>query len=97
LPYFAATELPLPGHVTLTGSSNPNLAAVASIIEEISDELNAAAAAAGYIVPLSPPASGGATIGYGQIVGYAKKGVTAASSRSRSRTCPAPPGRARAR
>jgi hypothetical protein len=77
VPYLNASELVLPAHATVTGSSNPNSAAVATMIAEVEGELDAAAAAAGYTVPLAPPASGGATIGYQQIVGYAKKGVTA--------------------
>lgn len=75
--YLNATEIPLPAHVTITGSSNPNLAAVATMIAQVEGELNAAAAHAGYSVPLTSPAAGGATIGYAQIVGYAEKGVTA--------------------
>lgn len=77
MPYLNATELILPAHATITGSSVPNLAGVASMIAEVESELNAAAAAAGYQVPLVSPASGGASIAYDQVVGLTKKGVTA--------------------
>lgn len=76
--YFGATELILPAHVSVGTNTRPiNLNAVATIIWEVSAELDAAAAAAGYAVPLVSPASGGATQAFGQIVGYAKKGVAA--------------------
>lgn len=76
--YFGATELILPAHVSVGTDTQPlDFDAVATIIWEVSAELDAAAAAQGYAVPLAPPASGGATQAYGQIVSYAKKGVTA--------------------
>lgn len=71
--YLNATEIPLPGHVVLGPSTNPNLNAVASMIAQIEAEVDAAAAAAGYAVPISTTA----TIGYAYIVGLAEKGVTA--------------------
>lgn len=76
--YFGASELILPAHVSIGTNTSPiNVAAVGTIIYEISFELDGAAAAAGYAVPVAPPASGGPTIGYAQMVGYAKKGVAA--------------------
>lgn len=76
--YFGATELIFPAHVSIGTNTSPiNLGAVASMIVEVEGELDAALAAAGYSVPIIPPASGGPTIGYGQVVGYAKKGVAA--------------------
>jgi len=76
--YFGATELILPAHVSVGTNTAPiNFSAVGTIIYEIGAELDAAAAAAGYVVPVIPPASGGPTIGYGQMVGLAKKGVAA--------------------
>jgi hypothetical protein len=75
--YLGASELLLPAHVNITGTSVPvNIAAVGTIISEVSDEIDGAAAAAGYAVSIAPPASGGPTIGYGQMVSLAKKGVT---------------------
>lgn len=74
--YLGATDIPFPAHVVLTGSSNPTLDQVASMIAEVAGEIDAAAAAAGYIVPVIPAASGGATEGYAFVVGLAKKGIT---------------------
>lgn len=62
MPYLGATQLAaaLPGVGTITGSSVPlTLGEVGTIIARVSGELDAAAAAAGYAVPLAPPASGG--------------------------------------
>jgi hypothetical protein len=79
--YFGATELILPAHVNIgtvvTQSVPLTWAIVGSIITEVSAELDGAAAAAGYAVPVTSPASGGPTVGYGQMVGIAKKGVAA--------------------
>jgi hypothetical protein len=79
--YFGATELVLPAHVrigTVVSDSVPiTYQIVGSMIYEVCAELDGAAAAAGYAVPVVSPASGGPTVGYGQMVGLAKKGVAA--------------------
>jgi hypothetical protein len=79
--YFGATELILPAHVNIgtvvTQSVPLNWAGVGSMIVEVCAELDSAAAAAGYAVPVPPPASGGPTVGYAQMVGISKKGVAA--------------------
>lgn len=76
--YLGATELIFPAHVSIGTNTSPmNLGGVGSIIYEVCAELDGAAAQAGYAVPVAPPASGGPTIGYGQMVGIAKKGVEA--------------------
>jgi hypothetical protein len=62
------------------------------MIAEVQGELDAAAAAAGYAVPLAPPASGGATIGYEQIVGYAKLGAACKVLRVMFPNLPGGPG-----
>lgn len=75
--YFSATELVLPAHASIGASTVPmNYGNVASMIVEVDAELNAAAAAAGYLVPVVAPPSG-PTIGFAQMVSYAKKGVAA--------------------
>lgn len=76
--YFGATDLILPAHVSIGTNTTPlNLGQVGSMIAEVQGELDAAIAAAGYAVPITSPASGGPTVGYAQVVGIAKKGVTA--------------------
>lgn len=76
--YFGATELILPAHVSIGTNTTPlNFGTVGTIIYEICAELDGAAAQAGYAAPIVPPASGGPTVGFGQMVGIAKKGVEA--------------------
>lgn len=78
--YIGATELTLilPAGVSIGTNTSPfTIGEAASVIVEISAELDAAAAAAGYAIPIAPPASGGPTVGYAQMVGLAKKGVGA--------------------
>lgn len=76
--YFGATELVLPNHATIAPSSVPvNLGQVASMIAEVGGEIDGALAAAGYLAPILSPASGGPTVGFPQVVGIAKKGVSA--------------------
>lgn len=74
-PYIGATELSglLPNAVpTLTGSSRPlTLYEVATIIDRVSIELDTAAAAAGYLVPVSTTA----TQAYGQMQLYTSWGA----------------------
>lgn len=61
MPYISASEIALtfPNVVgTVTGSSRPmTIDEVATVAERISDELNAAAAAAGYLVPIPTTAT----------------------------------------
>lgn len=75
--YLSATELVLPAHVSIGTNTSPNIGAVGSMIAEVQAELDSAMAIGGYTVPLLPPASGGPTTGYAQVVGITKKGVTA--------------------
>lgn len=78
--YIGATELTLilPAGVSIGTNTVPfTLGEVGSVIMEVSAELDAAAAAGGYAVPIINPASGGPTVAFGQMVGYAKKGVGA--------------------
>lgn len=73
--YVAATELTsvLPIAVTIHATSTPlSYGDVASICAEVSAELDAAAAAAGYSVPVATTVSG-----YAQMVGYTKTGAAA--------------------
>lgn len=58
--YLNATELNpnLPSRLQITASTNPAIAGgVASIISQISAEIDSAAAAGGYTVPISPTTS----------------------------------------
>jgi hypothetical protein len=74
--YVSATDITLPAGVRVSTNSSPlTLGQVGSICYEVSAELDAAAAAAGYNVPVLSPASAGPTGAYAQLVGYAKSGV----------------------
>lgn len=78
--YISATDLTLilPAGVSIGTNTAPyTLAEIAVAISEISAELDGAAAAAGYTVPIVPPASGGPTTAYQQMQLLAKKGVGA--------------------
>lgn len=70
MPYITASEfvLTLPNDVgTITGSSRPmTIDEVATICERVSDELNGAAAGAGYVTPIPTTA----TQAYAQMVLY---------------------------
>lgn len=73
--YIGATELTtiLPPAITITGSSTPlTLDEVATVCAEVSAELNAAAAQAGYDVPIATTVEA-----YAQMARYAKIGVGA--------------------
>lgn len=74
--YIGATELAglLPNAVpTLTGSSRPlTMDEVATIIDRVGNELDAAAAQSGYLVPVSPTA---ATQAYAQMALYTSWGA----------------------
>lgn len=74
-PYIGATELSglLPKAVpTLTGSSTPlTMGEVATIIDRIGDELDSAAAQAGYLVPVATTA----TQAYAQMALYTSWGA----------------------
>ncbi len=58
-----------------TNSSPLTIGQVGSICYEISAELDAAVAGAGYDSPILSPASGGPTTAYAQMVGYTRSGV----------------------
>lgn len=74
--YIDASALRLPNGITLAASSRPlTLTQVGSIIFQVSAELDGAAAAAGYAVPIAPPASGGPTGAYAQMQQYAQAGA----------------------
>lgn len=76
--YISATELTqfLPQNVNITPTSAPLTdVEVLTIIGEISAELDSAAAAAGYAVPLTPPASGGASSAFLQMQRWTKMGA----------------------
>ena len=78
MPYLVASEYggQLPGVATFTGSSTPlSLGEVATIIARVSAEIDGAAAAAGYAVPIAPPASGGPTAAYAQLETIAEYGA----------------------
>lgn len=93
--YIGATELTLilPAGVSIGTNTSPfTVGEVASVIVEVSAELDAAAAAAGYAVPISPPASGGPSIGYAQMQSITKKGVGAVVLRAIFPNLPGAPG-----
>lgn len=67
--YLSATELTmiLPANVSIGTNTDPfTLGEVASVIYRVGANFDAAAAAAGYAVPLAPPASAGATQAWAQ-------------------------------
>ena len=79
-PYVSASELTviLPQNVIISGSSIPlTLGEVGTIIAQVSAELDGAAAQNGYLVPLPPPASGGATEGYALMQRWTQMGAAA--------------------
>lgn len=78
--YLNATELSsmLPLGATIGTNTTPlTLAEVGSVIFEVSAELDAAAAAAGYAVPILSPASSGPTYAYAQMQRWAREGAGA--------------------
>lgn len=78
--YVGASELVtfMPQNLTFTASSSPlTLGEVDVILGEISAELDAAAARGGYLVPLAPAASGGATEAYQVMQRWTKLGAGA--------------------
>lgn len=67
MPYLTGTQLAqiLPG--TYSAQTNPNIAELDALVGYISAEVDGAAAAAGYVVPITPAASGGPTEGNFQL------------------------------
>lgn len=76
MPYVGATELTLilPQNITIDASSTPlSLGEVATILSEVQAELDSAAAAAGYALPIAT----GATTAYAQMQRWTKLGGAA--------------------
>ena len=77
MPYITASELTvaLPQNITITPTSLPlTQGEVGSLIAEVCAELDSAAAAAGYAVPIDPTA----TVAYAQMQRWTRQGAGAA-------------------
>lgn len=73
--YTTASEMAALLPFPITASTNPNLTELATLCDEISARVDAAAAHAGYAVPITAPAAGGATTAYLTVADITKQGV----------------------